>query len=369
MSDGRNAPPTSLGHVWALIDLRRWNDAMAGARQLIAQDPGSAAPWLAFGIAASGAGHHDLAFDAAGRAAAIDPTNPAAHRLLAIAQTHVPAQRRHARRSARRAVALDPDDPVSYRVLADVALVVERRGDAARAIRRHLALAPDSASGWVSAAEIQLTLGAVDLAEDSLRRALRLEPDHHAAVSLLGFVLARNGDLQGALRLHRSAIGAVPDESHYLLLAGRSANRRTLFPIGVVLGASFGMFFTIAGMLVGGYAGGYAVNAVDRRRVSRGRPPLLLAKQFADQPGMARAVLDYRQIRLRRVQIGPDVGMQSSTLVAIGVVLLALSAVLARSEPLILIGMLPLTAVPFGIAAARRRSAHAISRRSTDSGS
>ena len=46
MSDP-SGPRTSLERVWALIDLRRWPEALATAQKLVTQDPGSAPSWLA----------------------------------------------------------------------------------------------------------------------------------------------------------------------------------------------------------------------------------------------------------------------------------------------------------------------------------
>ena len=95
---------------------------------------------------------------------------------------------------------------------------------------------------------------------------------------------------------------------------------------------------------------------------------MLLPKQFAAQPGMGRAVLDYREALLRRRQAGPDIGFRTRTVVGIGIALLLFAGLMARREAWTLVGMTPLAATAFVVAGLRRWRARSITRLSTDPG-
>lgn len=117
----------------------------------------------------------------------LDPDFGAAHRELARLDLsrarvlrdfdEVQAAARRAVDRCRRALELDPEDAETYRVLGDL----------------HFHVAED-----------------MPKAKECYQRAVQLSTEHHDARAMLGAVLERSGDRDGALRELRRVLGVVP---------------------------------------------------------------------------------------------------------------------------------------------------------------
>lgn len=86
-----------------------------------------------------------------------------------------------------------------------------------------------NADGWYQLGRVQLAQGRLESAESALRHALELAPHHGAARSALGVLLARRGDLAGAVNAFQAAVqegataGAYNNLGYALYLQGKYA--------------------------------------------------------------------------------------------------------------------------------------------------
>ena len=131
------------------------------------------------------------AYETTGRLIALDPDDPDAHYLAALASLDVDRGKR-ALEHAERVAELAPWWAPAHAVVAD-ALARRRwkRDEALAAADRAIELDPHSVVGYVAAGNVELGHGNWRKAEDWYRRALELEPHNRAAQ--LNLVVAQEG--------------------------------------------------------------------------------------------------------------------------------------------------------------------------------
>lgn len=105
-------------------------------------------------------------------------------------------------------------DPQSVMLARDgwQAIQADRAEDAAQLFERALALDPGSATSLLGAGLAAHLLGRTADARTRLEQALQIDPALTPASLLLGVLLYRGGDLDGAIRVYETAAARAPDE-------------------------------------------------------------------------------------------------------------------------------------------------------------
>ena len=195
----------------ALIDARRFDEALEVVSQALARDPSSAVGHSLACRALMGRGRYREAVQAASRTVSLAPHWPIGHRLVAIAiQKDTDAgklrQNPAALQAARESVRLAPTDPFGYTTLAETLAKAGQFQDADAAIRRAIGLGPARAEVWVSASYVAIRTRHWLAAENAARRALSLDPDNYSATNNLGVALHGQGYWPlGAVAYHGAA--------------------------------------------------------------------------------------------------------------------------------------------------------------------
>src|SRR5262245_45065940 len=192
----------------------RLQEAEAGCRQVLEQDPGHADALHLLGVLAHRSGRNDVAAELIARAVVLNPDNPEFHYNLGVAQ-QVAGRFDQAAASYRLALRLQPDRAEAHNNLGYALLPLGRLDDAVACFEQALSLRPDFPEALGNRGEALLRLGQLPGAADSLRLALRLRPDFPEAHNHLGVVLREQGQLDEAeacfhqvLRLRPNFAGA-----------------------------------------------------------------------------------------------------------------------------------------------------------------
>ena len=212
---------TSLGEsaaarAEAALDLRRFDEALRAAGQVIAQQPGAALGHLLLTRALLGLRRPAEAQRAAETGLAAEPRSEWLLRLRALALRHQ-GRHREALAAAAEAVATAPNEPLVQFVrslcLADLRRWPAARDAAAEAVRQgpgrsELHRQLGNCLFW--SARRRPAAQETAEAEVHLRRAVALEPGSAAALNDLGVVLQATGRREEAARLFRAALAAEP---------------------------------------------------------------------------------------------------------------------------------------------------------------
>src|SRR5262245_33560821 len=175
----------------------RLQEAEAGCRQVLEQDPGHADALHLLGVLAHRSGRNDVAAELIARAVVLNPDNPEFHYNLGVAQ-QVAGRFDQAAASYRLALRLQPDRAEAHNNLGYALLLLGRLDDAVACFEQALSLRPDFPEALGNRGEALLRLGQLPGAADSLRQALRLRPDFPEAHNHLGVVLREQGQLDEA---------------------------------------------------------------------------------------------------------------------------------------------------------------------------
>ena len=225
----------AAARVEALIELRRYEDAVAEARRGLAAEPEDGRLQCELARALLDAGHGREALDAAEAATRLLPDYEYPHRLRAGALLAL-GRHREAVEPAREAVALAPWWPAAHTELAAALLACDRHDEAGEAAERARSLAPDSPDGHFWLGRIALESGDTRAAEGHLDKALALDPGSSTVLNELGRVYDREGNWQRALRYYERAARADPRDD---------VGRRNL-----VWGARWQLYGVLAAMVV-----------------------------------------------------------------------------------------------------------------------
>ena len=196
----------------ALIDLRRYQDAVATLAPAVASDPTSADLRCLLGVALLGAGQPERAIEEAEAAARVAPSMEWPHRLRAVALGDL-GDTKGAVAAAREAVRLAPELAISHRVRSDLERKARNLTEAEAAARRACELDPDSADNLNALGLVALERRRYPEAEELFRRALSLDPEHAAVLNNLGLVLLREGRKREAVHYFATSSRSDPHDS------------------------------------------------------------------------------------------------------------------------------------------------------------
>jgi tetratricopeptide (TPR) repeat protein len=150
---------------------------------------------------------------------AAEPTQPQAHRLLALALQQQD-QLEPALESLQQALALAPDDADLHLMQAGLLMALRQFEAAGSALDRTAALNPNELSAYLMQAHLALGRNDVDEAERLARLAGRIEEDHPELAAINGMVALRRGEGDRALALLSAASEAMPGDSRVLYALG-----------------------------------------------------------------------------------------------------------------------------------------------------
>lgn len=148
---------------------------------------------------------------AAHEAAASQPDDAQAHRLLAVAQQQA-GDRLPALASIERALALAPEDAELHLLRAGLLLGERQLDEAQAALARSIGLDPNQFPAYVLQAQLALGRGDLDDAERLARAAARIAPGHPQLQAIEGTLALRRGDPDRALAILTQAAEQSPHE-------------------------------------------------------------------------------------------------------------------------------------------------------------
>ena len=203
----------------ALREAGKLGEASEPLRRALQIDPGDPQTWFELALIASDRGHSDAALTALQKAIALDPDLPDVWNSLGV--NHSAAGNAvEAEHAFRQALRIDP-----YYATADsnLARLIAAEGDRSQALYYFDKAAKLQPSDAVNLYEYALTLVQMNRFDDSQRQvqeAINADPNLAEAHELLGGLLARNKDLNGALVEFRKAVRLKPEFSRAQLDLG-----------------------------------------------------------------------------------------------------------------------------------------------------
>jgi Flp pilus assembly protein TadD len=191
------APPYLLTFARRQMRIGNYAGAIEQLRQVLAADPTDAEAHALLAFCLHATKRLYAAEYEAQQALAAAPELPAAH----LAAGGIQLTRRRfaaAERHLREALALDPTDATAYRLLASVYDGWDRRQLVEPTLRQGLQHAPDNPELIAELGLHLLHTGKLDEAEARAREALAIDAACADAVLLMGQVMLRRGDIEGA---------------------------------------------------------------------------------------------------------------------------------------------------------------------------
>jgi len=158
------------------------------------------------------------------QAITINPSYALGHRLLGIVLSHM-GRREESLAAAQQARQLDPLNTSHQALSAQIAFAARDFAAAVQFAKRAIAIDPEFWVGHMQLGQAYEQLGELELALDALNQAARLGNGNSKAISLRGYILAKQGKTQEA----RELLGAldavareryVPPYAHALVHAG-----------------------------------------------------------------------------------------------------------------------------------------------------
>lgn len=247
----------AAARVEALIDLRRYDDAVAEGRRALATDPENGRLQCELARALLEADHAREGLAVAEAAVRLLPDYEYPHRLRACALRAL-GRDREAVEPAREAVKLAPEWPAAHTELAAALLASGRHDEARDAAERARALEPDSSDGHFWLGRVALEAGDTRAAEGHLDAALALEPQSSTVLNELGRVYDREGNWQRALRYYERAVRADPrDDVGRQNLVVRA--RLQLYGVLAAMVVMMALIAVAAFLVLGNAAGGFVL--------------------------------------------------------------------------------------------------------------
>lgn len=183
--DASDASAAALERARALIELRRYSDAVAILATLGASNPDDPNIWCLLAAAQLGDDQPAEALTLSEHASGLAPDADWPHRLRSRALLNL-GRYADAAQAARTAVLLAPDEPAGYIQLAQTLTHVRGRLAEARvAARQALMLTPDQPAAHFVVGVVEAASGNRDEAEAAFRRTLEIDPNHTAAMNEL----------------------------------------------------------------------------------------------------------------------------------------------------------------------------------------
>ena len=221
-SPGAGSP--ELAHAEVLVELQRWDDAIALLGRVVASDPSAARPRCLLAQALLGAGKPEAALEQARIASASDPYDEWPHRLQSIA-LHSLRDFVRAAEAAREAVRLGPTLANPYIVLVDAELALRHLVAAKAAADTAVELAPELFSAHLALGRVELAKHHNRAAEDHFRHALRLDPQSAPALNDLGRAMLGRGRFRAGVAYFGQASRVSPHHDVFRRNAVRGAIR------------------------------------------------------------------------------------------------------------------------------------------------
>jgi len=213
-----------LARAGVLVELQRWDDAIALLGRIVASDPSAAPPRCLLAQALLGAGKPEAALEQARVASTCDPYQEWPHRLQSIA-LHALHDFVHSVAAAREAVRLAPTLASPYIVLVDAELALRHLAAAKAAADKAVELAPGLFSAHLALGRVELARHHNRAAEDRFREALRLEPQSAAALNDLGRAMLGRGRFRAGVAYFGQASRLNPHHDVFRRNAVRGAIR------------------------------------------------------------------------------------------------------------------------------------------------
>jgi predicted O-linked N-acetylglucosamine transferase (SPINDLY family) len=247
----RKTPLSKVNKLNALIKDRRFEEAIAFARSLVAEYPSDGTAWCALSLALHQVGDFHAIVDAANRALDLLPTDLVTRRLLVNALRET-GRMDEAEAQCRRILATSQDDANTLWQLGSILHARKQYDDAAAASRRSVELAPNHALANLTFGLIQMDRGETDEALRHLRRAVELAPNNSKNNSAMLFRLTHSDAIDAATllkehlafgKLHEARVGAkkhanTPDPERRLrigLVSGDFYNHAVTMYLGPVI--------------------------------------------------------------------------------------------------------------------------------------
>jgi tetratricopeptide (TPR) repeat protein len=185
-------------------------EAEAGARQILAVDPGHVDSLHLLGLIAARVGRYDVAIELIGKAVSLRPDLAEAHDNLGNALSTL-GRLDQAEASHRRALSIKPAFAGAHYNLGNVLEGQGRLDEAVAAYRRALAIDPGFVGAHFNLGNTLLHQDKFDEAAACYRRALAFAPDFAGAHNNLGELLRDQGELDAARASFQRALALVPD--------------------------------------------------------------------------------------------------------------------------------------------------------------
>lgn len=216
-----------LRRAQALVQVKRFDDALPLLAQAIAIEPGATQPRCLLAQALLSLDRPDESREAAEGALALDPEEEWAHRVraLALAALDRPEE---ALSAAEEAVRIEPELPATHLALAHAACAAFRWKTAEAAASRARALDPDDVDAHVTLSAVAIGRGRWRDAEQHARAALAIDPEDAAAYNNLGVALLRQGRRREAVHYLASSSQLDPTDP--------TASRNALLAAGLTIG-------------------------------------------------------------------------------------------------------------------------------------
>jgi tetratricopeptide (TPR) repeat protein len=262
VSDDVTSVDSLLAEAGALINVRRYRDAIARIKDVVARSATDYRPYCEWSRALYGEGNYSEAATMAEQATRLAPNMAWPFRLQssalsAWARESAKADQRRlgqaAVGAARTSIALAPGDLNGHLLLAQSLPLTGDLQAAHDALGEAVRLNPNSAAVWVAASLIALRAKDWTRAITASRKALAIEPGNYAALNNLGVALRADGQKSEGTRVLAEAARANPNERtarRNLSRAGlnivRIAVMIILIPLGFVAHVGFGLYVIFA---------------------------------------------------------------------------------------------------------------------------
>lgn len=203
----------ALRRAEALVELRRWRDAIPLLERVVADEPADAYAWSLLSQSQFEAGFPSAALRSAESGISADPEYEWAHRCRAWALWWL-GRLDDAVGACRRAVQLEPDSSLALSELAWIAAHAGCRDEALSAADEAIRLYPDQAEVWCGTGIAAQALGDWRAGEQALRKAVELAPEMAMVHNALGWLLLQRYRFDEAADAFRRALELDPQSKY-----------------------------------------------------------------------------------------------------------------------------------------------------------
>lgn len=203
-----------LAHARALVELSRWDDALAALDQVQVADDQRVEVLCLQAQCLLALSRWAQALAAAESARASAPHDEWPHRLVAVAAANL-GRYRHSVQAARAAARLDPSSVLTLHTLALTELKAGNKVAADSAAAGAIAVDADDPLAHETVARVALGTGRLAMAEAAARRALTLSPQSADVQALLAAVLENLNQQDEARELRINAVRTQPQDREH----------------------------------------------------------------------------------------------------------------------------------------------------------